>query len=188
MLGGQKAAAPESVVEWLVIRATTAKGSHHHKGRQVLVFAAETVAQPRAHARIAGDLATCLEKGDRRIVVNRLGVHGFDEAEFIGDAGNVRHEFADGGAAFAMLGELEDAGCDREIFLLGGHASEALALSDRVGQILAKHFLHLWLGIEQIHLRGRAGLEQIDHALRLDGQMREAADDAGRAGGLQEIR
>ena len=50
----------------------------HDERRQVLVRAAEAVAEPGAHARPAGNLAAGLNVGDRRVVVDRLGVHRLD--------------------------------------------------------------------------------------------------------------
>ena len=47
---------------------------HHDERRQVLVLAAEAVAEPRAQARPAGLLVAGLDEGDRRVVVDRLGV------------------------------------------------------------------------------------------------------------------
>ena len=52
--GGQEARTPESVVERLVVRTTASKGSHHHVGGKVGIFAAETVGRPGADARATG--------------------------------------------------------------------------------------------------------------------------------------
>ena len=48
--------------------------------------APEPVAEPGADARPAGELRAGLEEGDRRVVVDRLGVHRADEAEVVGDS------------------------------------------------------------------------------------------------------
>jgi hypothetical protein len=39
-----------------------------------------------------------LKKSDRRVVIDRLGLHRLDEAKIIGDARGVRQQFADPGA------------------------------------------------------------------------------------------
>ena len=50
---------------------------------------------------------------------------------------------------------------------------EPLALADRVGQVLAALLRQLRLVVEEVHLRRRAGLEQVDDALRLRREVRQ---------------
>ena len=55
-----------------------------------------------------GRPASCgpgLKERDRRVVVDRLGVHRLDEAEIVGDRRRVRQQLADPGAALAVLRE-----------------------------------------------------------------------------------
>ena len=85
VLRRQEAAAPQPVVERLVGRVAGALRDQHDERGQVLVLAAEAVAEPGADARPAGELGAGLEEGDRRVVVDRLGVHRLDEAELVGD-------------------------------------------------------------------------------------------------------
>src|SRR6266852_3380097 len=84
ILAGQKARAPQTVVERLIGRVTRTLGDHHDKRRKVLILAAKAIGEPRADARTASQLMPGLEKRYRRIVVDLLGVHGFDEAEIVG--------------------------------------------------------------------------------------------------------
>ena len=128
-----------------------------------------------------GRPASCepgLEERDRRVVIDRLGVHRLDEAELVGDLRRVRQQLADPGAGLAVLRELEHRRRDRETGLRRGHAGEPLAHADRVGQLGAAQLRQLRLVVEQIHLRRRAGLEQIDHALRLGREVRQTRQSA----------
>ncbi len=48
---------------------------HHDERRQVLVLAPQAIAEPGPQPRPAGLLRAGLDEGDRRVVVDRLGVH-----------------------------------------------------------------------------------------------------------------
>ena len=78
----QEAAAPEAVVERLV--GPPAREQDDER-RQVLVLAPQAVGDPGAHARPAGELRAGLHERDRRVVVDRLGVHRADDADVVGD-------------------------------------------------------------------------------------------------------
>ena len=121
---------------------------------------------------VAGLLRAGVDEGDAGIVVDRLGVHRADDADLVGDLRGVRQQVADPLAALAALFERGEAFADGEIFLAGGHAGDALALADGVGQILAVDFVEPGLVVEEIDVRGTAGLEQIDDALRLGREVR----------------
>ena len=94
-------------------------------------------------------------------------MHRFDVTNVICDLSVVWQQFADGGAAFACLGELEWGFCEREILLVFGHASDTLVAADFAGQLLAVEFFEFGFVVEQIVLRRSTGLEQIDHSFRL---------------------
>ena len=53
----------------------------HDERRQVVVLAAQPVAEPRADRGAAGDLRAGLEERDRGVVVDRLGVHRPHDAQ-----------------------------------------------------------------------------------------------------------
>ncbi len=93
--GRQEAAAPEPVVERLVVGVAGALRDHDHEGRQVLVLAPQAVRRPGADAGPARELGAGLEEGDGRVVVDRLGVHRLDEAELVGHPRGVRQQLAD---------------------------------------------------------------------------------------------
>ena len=63
---------------------------------------------------------------------------------------------------------------DRKARLPRGHRRQPLAVADRIGQVGAMHFCELRLVVEQIELRGSAALEQIDDALGLRREVRQA--------------
>ena len=51
----------------------------------------------------AGDLVACLDQRDRRVVVDRLGVHRLDDRDVVDDRAGVRQEFAEPRPALAVL-------------------------------------------------------------------------------------
>ena len=175
VLRRQEAAAPQAGVERLV---DLARRDEHDERRQVLVVAAEAVVQPRAHARPAGDLRAGLEERDRRVVVDRLGVHRADEAEVVDDLGGVRQQLADPRAACAVLREFEERAGQRQRRLVARHAGEPLALAHGVGQLLAVPLVEQRLVVEHLQLRRPAGHEQVDDALRLGGEVQLPAEHA----------
>ena len=101
VIGGQKAAAPQAREERLVRIQRLRLREHHHEGRQVVILAAEAVADPRAHAGTPGLLAAALDEGDRRIVIDRVGVHRLDDRDVIHDLRRVRQQLADPRARIA---------------------------------------------------------------------------------------
>ena len=167
----QKAAAPKPRHERL---AALALGHHHDERRQVVVLAAEPVVEPRADAGSAGELRAGLHMRHARAVVDRLGVHRADEAQVIGDAGNVRQHVADLDAALAARRKLERRPDQRQRRLVAGHRGEPLAPPDRLRQLGAMLFDQRRLGIEQVELRRAAALEQINDALGLGREVRSA--------------
>ena len=60
------------------------------------------------------------------------------------------------------------------------HPRQPLPAADGIGQVLAAKFLELGLVVEQIQLRRAAGLEQVDHTLRLRREMRQVRQAARR--------
>ena len=72
---GQKAAAPQPVVQRLIVGAAGAARDHRHERRQVLVLAPQAVRNPGPDARPAGQLRAGVDERDGRVVVDRLGVH-----------------------------------------------------------------------------------------------------------------
>src|SRR5690606_28176454 len=75
--------------------------------RQVVVFRAKAVRDPRAHARADERVAACMQFQERTAVAGVGAVHRMDEAQIVDSLGQVREDFADPGAAVTMLTELE---------------------------------------------------------------------------------
>ena len=82
---------------------------------------------------VAGDLGAGLQKGDRRVVVDRLGVHRTDNAKFIHNRCRAREEFTHPRPALPMPAELEDRAGQWQGRLVPGHAGQALAHTHRLG-------------------------------------------------------
>ena len=104
MFRGEKTGAPEVRHERLTFFILR---NEHDEGREIGVGAAETVVEPRAETRAAGNLRTRLHERHAGAVVNRFGVHRANDAEVVGDFCGVREEFAVPRAAPAVLGKLE---------------------------------------------------------------------------------
>ena len=88
MFGGESI--PKAVVECLRVAITS--GNHHHS-RVVLVWAAHSPVQPGTH-----HLPGCWEPvlvGDSGVMVNRFGMHRFDQTDIIGNGGGVGNDFAE---------------------------------------------------------------------------------------------
>ena len=163
VLRRQEAAAPQPRVERLI--AFAGPRQQHDEAGQVGVLGAEPVGEPGADRRPAGLLRPGLDEGDRRIVVDRVGVHRPDDAQLVDDLRRVRQQLADPGAGLAVTREVELRAGHRERLLEGGHAGEALALADRLRQLLAVHRAQPRLVVEQLELRRAAALEQVDDRL-----------------------
>ena len=91
------------------------------------VSAAEAVGRPCAHARPAGLLAAGEEKGNRRRVIHRRGVHRFDEAQLVRDAGHVRQIFPQPRAGLTVLPKGRERRQHQLLFLPLRHRRKAFA-------------------------------------------------------------
>ena len=114
----------------------------------------------------------CLEKRDRGIVIDLLRMHRPHHGNLVGDRSDVRNDLAEFLPGGRVLDERELGRGDGEAGLRGGHARESLAAADRIGQLRSLAFEQVRLGIEQVHLRRAARLEQVNHALRAGREMR----------------
>ena len=97
-------------------------------------------------------------------MIDRLGVHRADDAEIIGKASGMRQQFAQPVASLPILFEAENGWRNREACLSRGHARDALAIANRVGQIFVKHVAQPRFVIKQIELRGSSRLGEPDDA------------------------
>jgi len=154
-------------------------GDQHEEAGQVLVFAAQPVAEPRAGAGAAGLLGTGHDVGRCGVVIDRLGVERFDDRDVVHDASHVWKQFAHPRAALAVLIEFEDWRGAGERSLAGGHAGDSLAISNVRRELGAVELLEGRLVVEQIDVRGTAAHEEIDDALGGGGEIEGAHDAAG---------
>ena len=92
----------------------------------------------------------------------------------IRDLAGMGQQFAQPHAGLAVLREFEDGGRGGELRLESGHAGQALPLADRIRQVGAARSFQVGLVVEQVQLRGRAVLEEIDDALGLGREVRQA--------------
>ena len=125
------------------------------------------------HGR-ARDLAAGLNERNRRLVIDRLGVHRADDGDVVDHLRRVRQQLGHPGAVLPVLRELEGGRRDREARLARRHRGETLALANRVGQILVEPVVHLRLVVEGLHLRRRADHVQVDRALGLGREVRQS--------------
>ena len=175
MHGGEKTAPPEPGVERLSPRLL---GNQDEERGQVPILAAQAVAGPGSHAGTTGELRAGLEERDRRIVVDRLGVHAPDEAELVHDARHVRDELAGPEPRLAVSFEAKLRCRQGQRRLLRRHAREPLPTSHAVGQLLAMEFFQHGLVVEELQLRRRPTLEEVDHPLRTRRQVGGAQNTA----------
>ena len=135
----QKSAAPQAREQRLVRIDGARLRDQHHERRQILVLAAQPIADPRPHAGPSRLLAAGLDERDRRIVIDRLGVGRLDDGDVVDDLGVMRQQLAEPGAGLAVLREVEERLGDRQRRLARGHAGDALALPDRIRKLGALH-------------------------------------------------
>ena len=180
VLARKESASPEARAERLHV--ADALRDHHHEARQVVVHASEAVAHPRAEARAAGLLGAGLEEGDARLVVDRRGVHRADEAHVLRDAAGVGQEFRQPEAVLVVLEavEAELRRRDGEARLPARHRREALAVPDRVGQVLVEVLGEARLVVVEVELARRALHVHVDDALRLRGEVRRGRGGTAR--------
>ena len=164
---GEIAARPEPGPDRLHLLGVRRLGNENDERGEILIERAEAVAGPRSQAGAAVELVAGLHVGDRRLVVDRLGVHAANEAHLVGHARRVGKQFADPHPTLAMLGKLELRRRDREAGLPRGHRREPLAVADALGEILVEPVVHERLVVVEVHLRRPADHVQIDDVLRL---------------------
>ena len=130
----------------------SAAGKHYERG-QVVVLAAQPVAEPGANGRSPGLLMAGAEEGDRRVMIDRLRKHRTDDGDFIHDAADVRQQLAQLNAAFSIGFEWIGRADTQKRLLAGGHARDALAHAHAWREFFASHLGELRLRIEQVNVR-----------------------------------
>ena len=80
-----------------------------------------------------------LEKRERRLVIDGVGMHAADDGDIVHHARRVGQQLGNPRAGFAVLRELENRRRDGKARLAAGHGGEALAVADGFGQVLIEH-------------------------------------------------
>ena len=171
VLAGQEAARPEPSANRLGLLDDGRAGHEHHERGQVGVERAQTVAGPGAEAGAASDLVAGLNVGDRRFVVDRLGVHRADETHLVGHRPRPGKQFVHPHPALALPRKLENRGGDRKSRLPRGHRGEPLARADAFRQVFVVPLVELRLVVEHVLLGRAADHVQIDDAFGLGGKV-----------------
>ena len=185
MVRRQEPVAPRLRIQRLAARP---QRHQHHERRHVFVLAPQPVTQPRPHRRPAADLRSCLHEDNCRLVIDRLGVHGFDEAQLVDDAGGIRKQVAHPCAAFAVLLERRERLYQGKCGLVGDHARISLRATDRIRYFSSMPRFQRRLVVEQFHLRRTAALEEVDDALRSRREVAAVEDTIRRIRRIQQMR
>src|SRR3546814_9805957 len=77
----KKAIGPELGIHALSVSFSL--GDQYTEGRQVLIFTAQAITEPGAHAGAVALLGPGLEKGNGRVMVNGIGMQGADNADVV---------------------------------------------------------------------------------------------------------
>jgi hypothetical protein len=138
----------------------------HDEAGEVLVQSAKAVVHPRTDAGVAAEAVAAVHLIHRGGVVH--AVHGAttEEAEVIGDFGEMRPVFRHVRAALAVLGKLERA--LNIVALAALHRGGLLVLAD---ELLEVQFRQRGLGVEGVDVRGAAFHHEEDDVLRLRRKM-----------------
>src|SRR5439155_23835006 len=83
VLVGSKPAAPQLRRNRLLIGMRNQSGAEDQKGRKVLVHTAQAIGQPCPQGRFAGNYIAGVHQKSRRLMVDRVGLHGVDKREVI---------------------------------------------------------------------------------------------------------
>ena len=111
-------------------------------------------------------------------MIDRLGVHAFDDAKVIDELGDVALWFAHPCAGLAVTRKLQSAWRAGKRLLAGSHRGLALGGVNGFGHLLAVTHGQVRFVIKEIHLRRPAGLEQVNHTLHLGREMRQIGQPA----------
>ncbi len=164
----QKAAVPLPCGDRL--RLAAADRSQHDETGQVVVFAAETVVDPRAHRGPAGDDRAGVHERVRRVVVDLLGLHRANDRNLIRDFAEVRKDM--GELLAGLPPALELVLRSERLEFLPLKLRDLLAFGERLRHRLAVQLGQFWFVVERLEVRRAAGHAQEDHALGLDRQGR----------------
>lgn len=130
MAGWQKSAAPKSLQKALIVVFTGPVRDQNNKRWQIVGLTAQSITQPGPKRRTPRLLRTSLNKRNGRVVIDRLCVHGPDQADIVHNPRRVRQEFTDPCARLPRLMKFEFRSDYRKALLTGCHARQSLAMPD----------------------------------------------------------
>src|SRR5690606_9030009 len=140
----------------------------------IFVVSALAIDGQRAYGRSSRQLMPRLKKGNGRVMVNLLGMHGLDKTKFIYQLCCIRHELTHPCTGFSVLSKVKNRRSHGKTALISTHAGEPLPSSYRIRQFLSMHIGQLRLVIEQIQLRWTATLKEVNHSFRFRSKMRQS--------------
>ena len=167
-------------------RTSAAVRDEHDEARQVFGFGAETVRDPRTHGGTTDDLGAGVHEGVGGVVVDRVGGHRADDAEFVCDGADVREKLGDFSAALA---EALEGGLGRPTNeLLALELGELLAGGEALGHGLAIHAREAGLVIKGFELAWSPRHGKPDDAADFGWMMRWMNECLGGSSGADERR
>src|SRR3546814_17030033 len=108
-------------------------GYQYTEGRQVLIFTAQAITEPGAHAGAVALLGPGLEKGNGRVMVNGIGMQGADNADVVHYLRRMGEQVADPCPGLSVLFEIIIGHYQGKTGLPGGHPGPALSPADDFG-------------------------------------------------------
>ncbi len=141
-------------------------GAHGDEAGEVLVFRAQAVGDPGAHAGAGDLLIAAVHEHQRRLMIGDFGPHRSNDAQVVGTLAEPGKQVADLDSAFAVAlvfprRRKRPAGLSFGWQIAAGH---------RLAGVLFKH----GFGVESIDLRGSSIEENMHDAFGLGSEVREA--------------
>ena len=168
ILAGQQAAGPlprrDRLLPGLALRR------EHDEARQLLRLRAQSVEQPRAHARTALDDRAGVHERMRRVVVDLLGLHRANHTHLVRHALKMGKEIGDFDPGLSALLKLRERTARLQLRVL--QLRQLLPLRERLGERLLVDPLQLRLPVERLEMRRPARHAQVDDTSGAHREMR----------------
>src|SRR5690606_6124698 len=155
----QKAIRPQLGIYTLPI--TLSFRHQHAEGRQVLILAAQTVAEPGPHTRPVSLLGARLEERDCRVMIDSVGVQGADDAQIIHHLSHMWEQTTHPRTAFSMPGKVNIRAHHRKGWLPRGHPGKPLTATESGRDLLAHHGAQFRPIVKTLKLRYATALKQL---------------------------
>lgn len=149
-------------------------GAEGYKTREVLIFRAETVGDPRTEAWAWHAGFAAIHKHQRRLMSGDVGSHGADHEEVIGALGDLGEEIADFETALTVFLEGERRAEGSSCFAFGFEVFDRERLTVQAGEF--------GFGVEGVHVGRTAICEEVNEALGFSRKLRWARVQGGSVG------